>query len=310
MPSWAFFIRCLVNADGLLSTASRESLVSNDQLKDARKEIGVAIKDYLRGLVQNDRAMFNRILDVHHFHIKAIASEDNELLRLFMDYLPFETNKGLRSFGSIRSASNVICYTKNLEDFRQVRRIAGAQGWLVVNAAYTFDETLLKKYVRLNPELTLDEISPSRLLEQFGEVEANQEFQAFEVKANELLKRFGCICRLKHFTPVDIPVIFVAEEKENAAKSANNPLAVVLGAVNTTKQIPPTLTFNADNEMVQTLLQIQGDNKLFQHVVHILYVQSLLQGKYPVNSEEMELFNHSLSELMTSKMNDFINFLN
>ena len=219
LPPWAFFIRCLVNADGLLSTASRESLVSNDQLKDARKEIGVAIKDYLRGLVQNDRAMFNRILDVHHFHIKAIASEDNELLRLFMDYLPFETNKGLRGFGSIRSASNVICYTKNLEDFRQVRRIAGAQGWLVVNAAYTFDETLLKKYVRLNPELTLDEISPSRLLEQFGEVEANKEFQAFEMKANELLKRFGCVCRLKHFTPVDIPVIFVAEEKENVAKS-------------------------------------------------------------------------------------------
>ena len=68
----------------------------HDLLKDARKEIGMAIKDYLRGLVQNDRAMFNRILDVHHFHIKAIASEDNELLRLFMDYLPFETNKGLR----------------------------------------------------------------------------------------------------------------------------------------------------------------------------------------------------------------------
>ena len=61
----------------------------------------------------------------------------------------------------------MICYTRNLEDFRQVRRIAGAQGWLVVNAAYTFDETLLKKYARLNPELTLDEISPSRLLEQF-----------------------------------------------------------------------------------------------------------------------------------------------
>ena len=81
------------------------------------------------------------------------------------------------------------------------------------------------------------------------------------MKANGLLKRFGCVCRLKHFTPVDIPVIFVAEEKENVAKSANNPLAAVLGAVNTAKQIPPTLTFNADNEMVQTLLQIQGDNK-------------------------------------------------
>ena len=87
--------------------------------------------------------------------------------------------------------------------------------------AYTFDETLLRKYVRLNPELTLDEISPSRLLEQFGEVESRIEFQAFEAKVNKLLKRFGCVCRLKHFTPVDIPVIFVAEEKENTTKSAN-----------------------------------------------------------------------------------------
>lgn len=310
LPPWAFFVRCLVNADGLQSTASRESLVSNDQLKDARKEIGNAIKDYLRGLVENNREMFNKILDVHFFHIKAIASEDNEMLRLFMDYLPFETNKGVRSFGSIRSANNAICYTLNLEDFRQVRRIAGAQGRLVVNAAYTFDEALLKKYARLNPEVTLEEISPLRLMEQFGEVKSSKAMNAFEKKAGELLKRFGCVCRLKHFTPVDIPVIFVAEEKDTSTKSANNPLADLLGTVNPVKHTPPTLTFNADNELVQTLLKIEGDNKLFEHVIHILYVQSLLQGKFPVNSEEMELFNHSLSALMTSKMNDFLNFLN
>lgn len=310
LPPWAFFVRCLVNADGLQSTASRESLVSNDQLKDARKEIGNAIKDYLRGLVENNREMFNKILDVHFFHIKAIASEDNEMLRLFMDYLPFETNKGVRSFGSIRSANNAICYTLNLEDFRQVRRIAGAQGRLVVNAAYTFDEALLKKYARLHPEVTLEEISPLRLMEQFGEVKSSKAMNAFENKAGELLKRFGCVCRLKHFTPVDIPVIFVAEEKDTSTKSANNPLADLLGTVNPVKHTPPTLTFNADNELVQTLLKIEGDNKLFEHVIHILYVQSLLQGKFPVNSEEMELFNHSLSALMTSKMNDFLNFLN
>lgn len=310
LPPWAFFVRCLVNADGLQSTASRESLVSNDQLKDARKEIGNAIKDYLRGLVENNREMFNKILDVHFFHIKAIASEDNEMLRLFMDYLPFETNKGVRSFGSIRSANNAICYTLNLEDFRQVRRIAGAQGRLVVNAAYTFDEALLKKYARLHPEVTLEEISPLRLMEQFGEVKSSKAMNAFEKKAGELLKRFGCVCRLKHFTPVDIPVIFVAEEKDTSTKSANNPLADLLGTVNPVKHTPPTLTFNADNELVQTLLKIEGDNKLFEHVIHILYVQSLLQGKFPVNSEEMELFNHSLSALMTSKMNDFLNFLN
>ena len=310
LPPWAFFIRCLINADGLLSTASRESFVSNDLLKDARKEIGNAIKEYLKGLIENNREMFNKILDVHYFHIKAIAAEDNELLRLFIDYLPFETSKGMRNFGNIRSTDNVIRYTRNIEDFRQVRRIAGSQGWLVINAAYTFDETLLKKSARLFPELTLEEVSPARLLEQFAEVEASAEHIDFEKKASELLKPFGCICRLKHFTPADTPVIFVAEEKETGTKAANNPLAAVLGAINAQKQTPPTLTFNADNEMVQTLLKIKGDNKLFQHIIHILYVQALLQGRYPVNSEEMTLFNHSLSELMTTKMNDFINFLN
>ena len=296
LPPWAFFIRCLINADGLLSTASRESFVSNDLLKDARKEIGNAIKEYLKGLIENNREMFNKILDVHYFHIKAIAAEDNELLRLFIDYLPFETSKGMRNFGNIRSTDNVIRYTRNIEDFRQVRRIAGSQGWLVINAAYTFDETLLKKSARLFPELTLEEVSPARLLEQFAEVEASAEHIDFEKKASELLKPFGCIC--------------VAEEKETGTKAANNPLAAVLGAINAQKQTPPTLTFNADNEMVQTLLKIKGDNKLFQHIIHILYVQALLQGRYPVNSEEMTLFNHSLSELMTTKMNDFINFLN
>jgi molecular chaperone HtpG len=60
------------------------------------------------------------------------------------------------------------------------------------------------------------------LLEQFAEVEANEEHKDFEKKAGELLKRFGCICKLKHFTPADTPVIFVAEEKETNTKAANN----------------------------------------------------------------------------------------
>lgn len=76
-----------------------------------------------------------------------------------------------------------------------------------------------------------------------------------------------------------------------------------MGAVNTAKQIHYShQPFNADNEMVELYCKQETINCF--GMVHILYVQSLLQGKYPVNSEEMELFNRSLSELMTSKMND------
>lgn len=310
LPSWAFFVRCLLNVDGLHSTASRESLVNDGLLKDARKEIGAAIKDYLRRLVEENRALFNRIVEIHYLHIKAIASEDDEMFRLFMRHLPFETNCGVRSFKHICSQGDVVYYTWSLEDFAKVRRVTRTQGWMVINAAYTFDEALLKKCARMNPEMKIEEFSALRLLEGFESAEDSPEHCSFKERADGLLSAFGCVCLLKRFSPADMPVIFMADDKDTTVKAANNPLAGVLDVVGREKRMPPTLTFNLNNPMVQTLLKIQGDNKLFRHVVHILYVQSLFQGKYPVSGEEMNLFNQALSELMTSKMNDFINFLN
>ncbi|MCC8153801.1 MAG: HSP90 family protein, partial [Tannerellaceae bacterium] len=128
LPSWAFFVKCVLNSDSLSSTASRESLVNNEELSQAQKEIGNVLKDYLKNLIHTDIDLFNRILEIHFFHIKAIAAEDNEMFQLFMDVLPFETNKGTRSFGTIRKHYPEIYYTSNIDDFKQVRRISSSQG--------------------------------------------------------------------------------------------------------------------------------------------------------------------------------------
>lgn len=312
LPSWAFFVKCVLNAETLSSTASRESLVNNEELRKAQQEIGQAIKGHLRQLMDTDRALFHRILDIHYLHIKAIAAEDKEMFTLFMDSLPFETNKGIRSFDIIRRNSPVIYYTPNLDDFKQVRRIAFSQGLLVINAAYTFDETLLKKAARLFPELALEEISPARILETFTDASSgdNPAGRAFEARCNEQLKRFGCICKLKHFTPEDTPVIFVAGEKTVSKRetSVSNPLSSVLGAFTPKVQTPPTLCLNMDNELVQLLAEMK-DAVVFEAVLSIFYVQSLLLGKYPVNNEEMNLFNESLYRLIIMGMDDVLGLI-
>lgn len=312
LPPWAFFVKCVLNVETLSSTASRESLVNNEELRKAREEIGEAIKRHLRGLMDTDRALFHRILDIHYLHIKAIAAEDKEMFTLFMDTLPFETNKGIRSFETIRRHSQVIYYTPNLDDFKQVRRIAFSQGLLVINAAYTFDEALLKKAARIYPDLTLQEISPARILETFTDVSSHDAsaYKSFETRCNDLLQRFGCICKLKHFTPSDTPVIFVAGEKTTAKREMNaaNPLSSVLGAFTPKVQTQPTLCLNMDNELVQLLAEMK-DVVVFEAVLSIFYVQSLLLGKYPVNDEEMNLFNESLYRLVIMGMEDVLGFM-
>ena len=67
--------------------------------------------------------------------------------------------------------------------------------------------------------------------------------------------------------------------------------------------------FSTDENYYVMVNPDKGDFEIWRNREAVSYTH-LLQGKYPVNSEEMELFNHSLSELMTAKMNDFINFLN
>lgn len=312
LPSWAFFVKCVLNAETLSSTASRESLVNNEELRKTQKEIGNAVKYYFKGLMDNNRELFNRILDIHFLHIKAIAAEDNEMLTLFMDALPFETNRGLRNFGTIRKSGAAIYYTTNLDDFKQVRRIASSQGLLVINAAYTFDEALLKKVARLAPDMKLEQISPARILDSFTEADYKKhpEYAGFEERCNRLLKRFGCVCKLKHFTPVDTPVIFVAAEKAAPKKevAGGNPLTGVLGAFAPKVKTVPTLCMNADNELVGLLVGLE-DPVVFEAIVHILYVQSLLLGKYPVNDSEMTLFNDSLYRLIVMGMQDLLGFI-
>lgn len=312
LPPWAFFVKCVLNAETLSSTASRESLVNNEELRLAQREIGQAIKIYLKELMQTNRELFARILDIHYLHIKAIASEDDDLFALFMDALPFETNQGTRRFDAIRRQASTVYYTSNLDDYKQMRRIAFSQGLLVINAAYTFDETLLKKAARFFPGVEVKAISPERILDSFTGADSatHPEYKAFEVRCGDLLKPFGCVCKLKHFTPTDTPAIFVAGEKTaipKAARRQTNPLAAVLGAFAPQAQVVPTLCMNVDNELVQVLVGI-NDVVVFESIVQILYVQSLLLGKYPVNNDEMNLFNESLYRLIIMGIDDFLPF--
>lgn len=313
LPEWTSFVKCIINTNDLRPTASRESLMDDDVMKEAKKELSNCFKDYLKVLMLSDIKKLSEIINIHHIFIKALAVEDRELLKMFIDYIPFETNKGHMTFLSIKTYNDIVYYTPSLDDFRQIRRIAGSQGKTVINAAYSFEVDLIQKIKIAFPDTRLEKITPQDILDTLSDVAVsdNERYQQFETRANELLKGQYCKAQLKQFDPIDTPAIYVANDEAMSNKNiqnlsnSGNPFAATLHNFIKKEDNMPTLCFNKDNEIVQNLIAIE-DETLFNSVVHIMYVQALMLGGYPVNKKEMTVFNDALYQLLIMGMSNFI----
>lgn len=314
LPPWAFFVRILMNSNELSATASRESFMQNDELRATRKEIGQILKEYLKSIRKVDQGIYFKIIQIHFLHLKAIAIEDAEFLELLADDLPFETNKGFRSFKHLTDETQTLYYASDYEDFKQLQRIAQSQGTLLINASYTFDEELLKKIARMRPQLKLEEMTPSRLLNSFISLDVEEEIKhlSFLNRVEETLKDFNCECQLKHFKPTDTTAIYTRPEENShtatirQVKQSSNPFAGALSSFGNTASKKATFCLNIDNQLVKNITSI-NDDFLFQSVIEVLYVQAIIMGKYTVSEKEMALFNEALNNLMVMGLTNFVN---
>jgi molecular chaperone HtpG len=312
-PEWSSFVKCVINTNTLKPTASRESLMDNEELKMAKKELNFAFKQYLRVLSISDTNILSEIINTHHLYIKALAAEDTDLLRIFVDHIPFETNKGMINFDSLRTHNEEIFYTPSMDDFRQIRRIAGSQGKVVINAAYSFENDLIRKISIVYPNIRITKITPHDVLSNIGETVINdQKFKIFEERANKILKSNYCKAQIKKFEPEDTPAIYVADEEALNNKNisnltcTSNPFAPTLhGFIKKKDEFTPTLCFNKDNTLINDLTDLD-DETMFEAVINILYVQSLMLGNYPVNKKEMTIFNDSVYKLLIMGMSNFV----
>lgn len=312
LPEWTSFVRCVINSNALQPTASREALMNNAVLQETKKELTQCFKDYLKLLSMTNLHLLEKIISIHHMFIKSLAASDAEIINLFEDYLPFETNRGTLSFGDIKENFSQIYYTPSLDDFRQIRRIAGSQKKLVINAAYSYETELIEKIKQNNSVLFIEKIYPNDILEEFEEAEdTNQTIENFIFKADKVLKKNYCKAEVKRFDPKDTTAIYIADEKALASKNinnlsqTNNPFAATLKHFKQQEDNMPVLCFNQQNDLVEKLLNID-DEELFEALVNVLYVQALMLGGYMINKKEMDTFNNALYQFVVLGMSSFL----
>lgn len=309
LPDWAFFVKCVVNANDLRPTASRESFYEDETLATTRAALGSQLRQYLIDLAENNPAALKTLIQLHHLSFKALAVDDEEFFHIFMKWLPFETNMGPTTLTEYLGRHKVVRYVSKLDQFKQTAAIAAAQSMCVINGGYTYDGSLIKKLKEVFPFVQLIEVDADKLvlgfkcltLEQQGEVEK------FLNLANQILEPFECAAEIRSFSPPELPALYLAGRD-----------ALFMRSIDATRELEGSglwssvldemtggmglktfarLCFNFDNPVVYKISRM-SDETLMTHSIQMLYVQSVLFSYRPLNAKELALLNQGLLGLI------------
>lgn len=308
LPSWAFFVTCVVNTNDLRPTASRESFYEDDTLQQTRDALGAALRGYLLGLKENDPERLRNLIALHFRAIKALAVYDDEFFEMFVDWLPFETSLGRMSLGDYRKDNDVVRYVPSVDTFRQIAQVAASQGLGVINAGYSYDADLLEKLPYIFGDVDIERIDSTDLAESFVDLTIDEREEAYElVRIGDLiLQPFKCRAEVKRFSPVDLPALYLAGDDVNFMRSleqsrdvADEHWASILGNLADSSHADSyaQLCFNFNNPLIRKLARIE-DRDVLRLSIQMLYVQSLLMGHHPLSSKEMALLNTGLLDLI------------
>lgn len=306
LPPWAFFLQCFLNTRGLRPTASREDFYEDSELEMARDEFSTAVRNYLAELSQNDPERLKAIVGVHAQAIKSMAIWDDDLFRLFIDYLPFETSEGTMTGAELKKTDDAA-YVGTLTKFKQLKPIFMAQGRLLICSAYAFDGDLIAKLVQMFslPLAPLQEESMDLVL---GEPTLDERQQAFSLlrAANRGLAEFDCQAELRRFLPSDLPVLYSMSDEvqflrqmRSAKEISNGIFSDALSSLLSSVEEQPlaTLYLNWNSPLVQRLTRFT-DNELLQSMTRVLYVQALLAGGHSLRGGELKTLNKELLNLI------------
>ncbi|HXT93358.1 MAG TPA: HSP90 family protein [Trebonia sp.] len=305
LPEWAFFVRCIVNADGLRPTASRESLYEDETQAAVRENLGRQLRDWLTRLAGEDPRRLAEFLDVHALGVKALARHDLTLLRIMLPHLRFESTEGQVTLTEYARRHPAMYLAPTVEEFRQVAPIAAAQGIGVLNGGYTYDTELIGLLPELVPGVTVSPLDADVISSALDAVSPQDELALGRLlaQARATLDPLDCDVILRAFHPVTVSALYLdsrsaRNERTRAqiAADADDLWGEILGALKSTGP-RAQLVLNYHSPVVRRLGRI-GDSSLLTAAVESLYGQSLLMTHRPLRPADAALLNRAFGELL------------
>ncbi|AEE44258.1 HSP90 family protein [Cellulomonas fimi] len=305
LPDWAFYVRCVVDADGLRPTASREALYDDEALLVTRDALAAQVRDWTVRTLRTPSRLSRDLVATHHLAVRSLALVDDEMLDLAAQVLPFETSDGTRTLAEV-AAEGAVVHTTSLEEYRRVAPIARAQGLLVVNAGYVYDADLLARLTgrsgwdvrplrARDVAQVLDELAPERELELLDAVTA----------ASAAVRDLDAEVVVRRFAPQDLPAVLLDDRDDEhrrdvarAVDAADDLWGGVLAGFSTQPAPARRLVLNDANATVRRLLAGGPRPEVFAAGVRSLYVTAVLLAGEPLRTRDATTMTDAMTVLL------------
>ncbi|PKW28214.1 HSP90 family protein [Phycicoccus duodecadis] len=308
LPPWATFVRAVVDVSGLGLTASREALRTDATLDAVRDRLGAQLRTWLLRMAATDRPRAQAFFAVHHLGAKAMAAQDDAMLDVVADVLPWETTTGTATLTEFAAQQRIITYVDTLEHFRQVATVAAAQGIPVLNAGYAYDAAIVERFVARTPGAESRRMPPEELTTHVDRLDADAEavFLPLLDVARAVLARAEAEPIVRRFRPESLQAMLLvgdAAERDRDRRSvadlaglADGPWGAALASLADPTAAGPAFVLNAANPSVRRLAG--ADPTLQRLALEALYAHALLAGGHPRTPFDSALLARALPALI------------
>jgi molecular chaperone HtpG len=166
LPEWAKFVKGIIESPNLRETASRETLLHDENLQHVRNVPGRLILDHLTRIEREDKRTFKEIVTNHNVVMKAWAVVSDELFERVRDIVLFQADNGPINLPDYFKTSRLSKKVPSWEgDTRYIfyfitpenthAHLFAAKGLRVINACYVFDDLFLEKYAQKSDNVVL-----------------------------------------------------------------------------------------------------------------------------------------------------------
>jgi molecular chaperone HtpG len=213
LPSWAAFVRGVVECDALVPVAARDRVLVDDSLRAAAQAIERTIIDHLRALASSERDRLVAILRIHATAIMGMLLEGDEpeLFTSLAPMIPLRTNMGPMTIPEAVAANPDgvrLRFTTQRQPSSAVRTLCDARGLVLLELGEAYAERFVHDYARTWPDrllpLRADEVGGGELIAALPLGERMQ-WRRLEVLAASMAGHDRV--ELARFLPAELPAL-------------------------------------------------------------------------------------------------------
>jgi molecular chaperone HtpG len=176
-------------------------LREDDRLAAARHALGRSLHGQLAELAEVEPQRWRRIINVHGPMMKALAAEDDEFFRLFIELLPFDSSMGRTWIASLARRHLSLHFIRRQGTHPQLLELAETLGMGIIFARDERDAALLEKASQRVAATPLRELRVAEMARRLDDVSDGErrERSPFLDLADEVLAPVRCAAELKRF---------------------------------------------------------------------------------------------------------------